>query len=142
MTIVAVGTEIEVSTTNAGDQESPQITALTDGGFAVIAGEPQELPNGRLISRALDNRIGCFIALETARLVAEAGGAPGDVYGAAVAQEEITFAGARTTAFSLRPDVAIAVDVTFATDAPGLDEKELGEANRRGHEASFVQPST
>lgn len=96
------------------------------GDVAVIAGAPQELPNGRLVSRALDNRLGCFVALETARLVAEAGGAPGDVYAVAVAQEEITFAGARTTAYSLRPDVAIAVDVTFATDAPGTDEKELG----------------
>ncbi len=96
------------------------------GDVAVIAGEPQELPNGRLVSRSLDNRLGCFVALETARLVAEAGGAPGDVYAAAVAQEEITFAGARTTAYSLRPDVAIAVDVTFATDAPGIDEKEVG----------------
>ena len=96
------------------------------GDVAVIAGEPQELPNRRLVSRSLDNRLGCFVALETARLVAEAGGAPGDVYAAAVAQEEITFAGARTTAYSLRPDVAIAVDVTFATDAPGTDEKELG----------------
>jgi len=96
------------------------------GDVAVIAGEPQELPNGRLVSRSLDNRLGCFVALETARLVAEAGGAPGDIYGVAVAQEEITFAGARTTAYSLRPDVAIAVDVTFATDAPGTDEKELG----------------
>ena len=96
------------------------------GDVAVIAGEPQELPNRRLVSRSLDNRLGCFVALETARLVAEAGGAPGDVYAAAVAHEEITFAGARTTAYSLRPDVAIAVDVTFATDAPGTDEKELG----------------
>ena len=42
-------------------------------------------------------------------------------------QEEITFAGARTTAFTLQPDVAIVVDVTFATDAPGSDEKELGK---------------
>ena len=96
------------------------------GDVAVIAGEPVELPNGRLVSRSIDNRLGCFVALEAARLVAEAGGAPGDVYATAVAQEEITFAGARTTAFSLRPDVAIAVDVTFATDAPGTDEKELG----------------
>jgi putative aminopeptidase FrvX len=96
------------------------------GDVAVIAGEPQDLPNGRLVSRALDNRIGTFVALETARLVAEAGGAPGDVYAAAVVQEEITFAGARTTAFSLEPDVAIVVDVTFATDAPGIEEKELG----------------
>ena len=106
-----------------GDDARSQVRV---GDVAVIAGEPVELPNGRLVSRSLDNRLGCFVALETARLVAEAGGAPGDVYGTAVAQEEITFAGARTTAFSLRPDVAIAVDVTFATDAPGLDEKELG----------------
>jgi endoglucanase len=96
------------------------------GDVAVISGGPLELPNGRIVSRSLDNRVGTFVALETARLVAEAGGAPGDVYAAAVAQEEITFAGARTTAFSLKPDVAIAVDVTFATDAPGTDEKELG----------------
>jgi len=96
------------------------------GDVAVIAGEPLEYPNGRIVSRALDNRLGCYVAYEAARLVAEAGGAPGDVAGVAVAQEEITFAGARTTAFSLAPDVAIVVDVTFATDAPGSDEKELG----------------
>src|SRR5215212_2907280 len=113
---------IDIGATDGDDARS----RVRVGDVAVIAGEPQELPNGRLLSRALDNRIGTFVALETARLVAEAGGAPGDVYGAAVTQEEITFAGARTTAFSLRPDVAIAVDVTFATDAPGLDEKELG----------------
>jgi putative aminopeptidase FrvX len=96
------------------------------GDVAVIAGEPVEFPNGRLVSRALDNRVGTFVALEAARLVAEAGGAPGDFYAAAVAQEEITFAGARTTTFALQPDVAIVVDVTFATDAPGVEEKELG----------------
>ena len=96
------------------------------GDVAVIAGEPLEYPNGRVVSRAMDNRLGCFVAYEVARLVAEAGGAPGDVCGVAVTQEEITFAGARTTAYSLRPDVAVVVDVTFATDAPGTEEKELG----------------
>jgi endoglucanase len=97
------------------------------GDVAVISGEPLEYPNNRLVSRALDDRLGCFVAYEVARLVAEAGGAPGDVAGVAVTQEEITFAGARTTAFSLEPDVAIVVDVTFATDPPGSDEKELGK---------------
>jgi putative aminopeptidase FrvX len=96
------------------------------GDVAVIAGEPVELPNDRVISRSMDNRLGCFVAYEAARLVAEAGGAPGDVCAVAVAQEEITFAGARTTAFSLEPDLAIAVDVTFATDAPDTNEKEIG----------------
>jgi endoglucanase len=96
------------------------------GDVAVISGEPLEYPNNRIVSRSMDNRLGCFVAFEVARLVAEAGGAPGDVAGVAVTQEEITFAGARTTAYTLRPDIAIVVDVTFATDAPGSDEKELG----------------
>jgi putative aminopeptidase FrvX len=96
------------------------------GDVAVIAGGPVEYPNGRWVSRSMDNRIGCYVALEAARLVSEAGGAPGDVYAVAVAQEEITFGGARTTAYSLRPDVAVVVDVTFETAQPGLDEKEVG----------------
>jgi endoglucanase len=93
---------------------------------AVIAGEPLEFPNDRVVSRSMDNRLGCYVAYEAARLVAEAGGAPGDVCALAVAQEEITFAGARTTAFSLEPDLAVVVDVTFATDAPDTNEKEVG----------------
>jgi endoglucanase len=96
------------------------------GDVAVIAGEPVELEHNRVISRSMDNRLGCYVALEAARLVAEAGGAPGDVAGCAVTQEEITFGGATTTAYTLRPDIAVVVDVTFATDAPGTDEKELG----------------
>src|SRR3954466_12155944 len=85
------------------------------GDVGVIATGPVELPGGRFVSRSFDNRLGCYVALEAARLVSEAGGAPGDVYAVAVAQEEITFGGARTTAYSLRPDIAIVVDVTFAT---------------------------
>jgi putative aminopeptidase FrvX len=97
------------------------------GDVAVIDVEPVELPNERLVSRALDNRVGCFVAAEAARLVAAAGGAPGDVVALAVAQEETTFAGSRTSTFALEPDLAIAVDVTFATDQPGI---ELGELTK------------
>jgi putative aminopeptidase FrvX len=96
------------------------------GDVAVISGEPLEYPNRRVVSRSMDNRLGCYVAYEVARLVAEAGGAPGDVASVAVTQEEITFAGARTTAFTLQPDIAIVVDVTFSTDAPGSEEKEIG----------------
>src|SRR3954469_13747001 len=128
----------------AGGEEARRLVRVGDG--AVISGEPLELPGNRFVSRSMDNRLGCYVALEAARLVAEAGGAPrdgfapgvphggenlaggapGDVYALGVTQEEITFAGARTTAYSLQPDVAIAVDVTFATDQPGIDEKEIG----------------
>ncbi len=97
------------------------------GDTAVITGDPVELLNGRAMSRAMDNRLGAFIAYEAARLVADAGGSPGDVVGVAAVQEEIGLHGARTSAFSLQPDVAIVVDVTHATDAPGVEAKELGE---------------
>src|SRR3954449_12591669 len=111
------------------------------GDVAVIAGEPVELPGNRFVSRSMDNRLWCYVALEAARLVAEAGGAPGDVYALAVAQEEITFAGARTSTYTLEPDVAIAVDVTFETTAPGTDEKELGR-HRFGSGAVLTRGST
>jgi endoglucanase len=107
-----------------GGEEARALVRIGD--VAVIATEPVELPGNRFASRSFDNRLGCYVALEAARLVAEAGDAPGDVFAVAVAQEEITFGGARTTAYSLQPDIAIVVDVTFATDQPGIDEKELG----------------
>ena len=97
------------------------------GDVAVIAGEPVELPNGRLASRSLDNRLGAYVALEAARLVAQDGGAPGEVVAVASVQEEITFAGARTTAYAVEPDVAVVVDVTHATDAPGIEVREIGK---------------
>ena len=97
------------------------------GDVAVIAGAPVELPNGRLASRSLDNRLGAYVALEAARLVAQDGGAPGEVVAVASVQEEITFAGARTTAYALEPDVAVVVDVTHATDAPGIEVREIGK---------------
>jgi putative aminopeptidase FrvX len=98
------------------------------GDVAVIAGEPVELPNDRVISRSMDNRLGCFVAYEAARLVAEAGGAPGDVAAVAAVQEEVgDFGGARVATFALEPAIAIAVDVTHATDVPGGDPKVEGE---------------
>jgi endoglucanase len=91
------------------------------GDVGVIEAGPVDLRHGRVISRALDNRVGCYVAARAAQLVSEQGGAPGDVLAMAVAQEETTFAGARTSAFAHEPDVAIVVDVTHATDQPGVE---------------------
>src|SRR5438067_1145436 len=96
---------------------------------AVIAGEPVELAGGRFASRSLDNRLGAYVALEAARLVAERGGAPGEIVAVAAVQEEVgDFGGARTTVFALDPQVVLAVDVTGATDVPDGDPKMDGEA--------------
>lgn len=112
------------------------------GDAVVIAGEPVELPNGRVASRSLDNRLGAFVALETARLVAEAGGAPGDVAAVAAVQEEVgDFGGARVATFALEPAIAIAVDVTHSTDVPGGDPKLEGE-HRLGSGPAISRGST
>jgi endoglucanase len=111
-----------------GAKDGDEARALVRiGDVAVIAGDPVELANDRFVSRSMDNRLGAFIALEAARIVAQAGGAPGDVAACGVVQEEITFGGARTSAYSLQPDVAIVVDVTHETGSPGVDVTEIGK---------------
>jgi putative aminopeptidase FrvX len=106
---------------------------LQIGDVAVVAGEPVELAAGRIASRSLDNRLGAYVALDAARRVAEAGGGPGDVFAVAAVQEEVgDFGGARTSVFALEPKVALAVDVTGATDIPDGDPKLDGEAKLGG----------
>lgn len=113
--------------------------AVRAGDMAVLAASPLELLNGRLASRAIDNRFGAYVALEVARRVAEAGGSPGDVAAVATVEEEVgDFRGARTAAFALEPAVAVAVDVTHATDIPGGDPKEQGE-QKLGAGASILR---
>jgi putative aminopeptidase FrvX len=102
---------------------------LQIGDVAVIAVEPVELAGGRIASRSLDNRLGAYVAVEAARAVAAAGGAPGDVAAVAAVQEEVgDYGGARTALFALEPQVALAIDVTGATDIPEGDPKVDGEA--------------
>ena len=96
------------------------------GDPVVIATEPVRAMGDRLVSRSMDNRLGAYVALEALRRCHERGGLEGSFAAVAAVQEEIGLFGARTAAFEVRPDVAIAVDVTHATDAPGVDEKEIG----------------
>ena len=94
------------------------------GDVGVFAGEPVELREGRLVSRALDNRLGCYVALEAARRVA--GEAPGDVIAIAATQEETGAHGVRSAVFDLEPDLALVFDVTSTSDVPGADPREDG----------------
>jgi endoglucanase len=74
----------------------------------------------------MDNRLGAYVALEALRRCHERGSLQGSFAAVAAVQEEIGLFGARTASFELRPDLAVAIDVTHATDAPGVDEKEIG----------------
>jgi putative aminopeptidase FrvX len=96
------------------------------GDPVVIAAEPVRLAGDRLVSRSMDNRLGSYVALEALRRCHERGSLQASFAAVAAVQEEIGLFGARTSAFEVRPDLAVAVDVTHATDAPGVDEKEVG----------------
>jgi putative aminopeptidase FrvX len=99
------------------------------GDPVVIASEPLRLVGERAISRSMDNRLGAYVALEALRRCHERGSVSGSFSAIAAVQEEIGLFGARTSAFAVQPDLAVVVDVTHATDAPGIDEKELGAHN-------------
>jgi putative aminopeptidase FrvX len=105
-------------------EEAAERVAPGDSG--VWHGAPLELPGGRLVSKALDNRLGAYVALEAARRLAEQGPQVGVVSIASV-QEETSHDGARAAAFALEPDAAIVIDVTYTTDVPGGDPKRLGK---------------
>jgi endoglucanase len=98
------------------------------GDPGVLSAGVLEFPNGRLVSRCIDNRIGAFVVLEALRLLAEPRPAA-TVTAVATTREEIaaTGGGARTSANQLEPDVAIVVDVTHATDYPGIDKRRHGD---------------
>jgi len=96
------------------------------GDPVVIECEPRRLAGGRIVSRSMDNRLGAYVALEALRRCHQRGPLRASFAAVAAVQEEIGLFGARTSAFSIRPDLAVVVDVTHATDAPGVEEKELG----------------
>ncbi|MBD0358968.1 MAG: M42 family metallopeptidase [Rubrobacter sp.] len=97
------------------------------GDVAVVDQDVLELPNGRIASRSLDNRMGAFVVLDALRLLSEGESLVAEVVAVASVQEEIGLYGVRGAAFGLDPDAAIAVDVTHATDTPGIPKNEHGD---------------
>jgi endoglucanase len=109
------------------------LTMLSVGDPGVIDAHAVELPNARLASRSIDNRIGAFAVLEALRRYAAKPG-KARVVAVATAQEEIAYhgGGALVCASCLQPQMAIVVDVTFAIDHPNIEKKEHGEARLDG----------
>jgi endoglucanase len=118
-------TDLWVDIGAASRTEADTMIAIGDAG--VLDQPLLELPNRRIASRSIDDRIGAFIVLEAARRYAANPGAA-KVVAVATTQEEIGYqgGGARPVAHRVQPQMAIAVDVTFATDHPGMEKKELG----------------
>lgn len=81
---------------------------------------------GMAVSRAFDDKCGVWVACRVMEELRAAGRAKGAFIAAATVQEEIGTRGAMTSAYGVNPDVAIAFDVTHATDYPGIDKTKYG----------------
>jgi len=112
-------------------KEAEKMVLVGDAG--VIDSRTMEFPNGRLVSRSIDDRIGAFVVLEALRRYAAKPG-QAKVVAVATTQEEIGYrgGGAGICATCIGPQMAIVVDVTFAIDHPGVEKKEYGDAAIEG----------
>ncbi len=91
----------------------------------------RDLRNGLVSAPALDDRSGVWVVVEAMRQAIE-GGIECSLSVASTVQEEIGLRGARTAAHGIDPHVAIAVDVTHATDCPTIDKRQRGSIDLGG----------
>ena len=91
------------------------------GDPAVFVGRFVDMGN-RWMSKTMDDRIGCLIAIEALKALKES---PNEVWFVFSVQEEVGLRGAKTSAYSVDPEIGIALDVTLCNDTPGLVERNL-----------------
>lgn len=112
---------IDIGTNNK--KESEQLVSIGD--MAVFVGDFVSRDD-IAISKALDNRVGCAILM---KLISEIENSNYDLYFVFTTQEEVGLRGARTVAYEIDPDMAIAIDVTDTGDFPSAPTMsvELGK---------------
>ena len=80
----------------------------------------EEFPNNLVMGKAIDNRAGCYVLIETMKRI----DSRSTVHVVGAVQEEVGLKGAKVSAFKLNPDLAIALDVTLSGDHPGIKPEE------------------
>lgn len=107
-------------------QEAKKLVAIGDP--ITLADEFELLRGDLAVARAFDNRIGTFAVAEALRLLQPVRGKlHAEVCAVSNIMEEVGLLGARQIAYSLKPDVALVVDVTHATDYPTVSQIQHGE---------------
>jgi len=111
----------------AGDKSAAEKLVLV-GDPITLTDEFDVLRNDLVVARAFDNRIGTFAVIEALRILREGKGKlQAEVCAVSNVQEEVGLFGARQIAYSLKPDVAVVVDVTHATDYPTISKTQHGD---------------
>ena len=109
-----------------GRKEAEKLVQIGDP--VTITAEFDLLRNGLAVARAFDNRIGTFAVAEALRLLKESKAKlQAEVCAVSNVQEEVGLLGARQIAYSLKPDIALVVDVTHATDYPTVNKPQHGD---------------
>ncbi|WP_048148915.1 M42 family metallopeptidase [Methanolacinia paynteri] len=104
------------------------------GTSITIDREYRLLANNRLTGKALDNRVGVAMLIETLKQAKS----PHTIYGVFTVQEEVGLKGAKVSAFAIEPDCAIATDVTISGDHPGITKKEASVEMGKGPVIALV----
>lgn len=102
------------------DDKAAKRAGVSIGDYVTFEREFGELKGGLVTGKAFDDRLGCLVLIEIMKRVK----AKGTVYGVGTVQEEVGLKGARTAAFRINPDYALAIDVTLAGDYPGIKEDD------------------
>lgn len=106
--------------------------AVEIGDFVVMH-EPLEEIGDKVVSKALDNRVACWLGIESVRKLEKSGAKHAcEVHCVFTVQEEVGLRGALTAARSVDPDVGIGLDVTLACDTPGVDDHEAVSVQGKG----------
>lgn len=119
----------------AEDQEELEDLGVRVGDYISYDRDLEELAGDRVTSPALDNRIGCTVAIQALKEFDED-------YELAVVfttQEEVGLKGAKTAAFKINPEVALAIDTGMAGDVPGVEPDESDEELGSGAGIDMVQ---
>ncbi|MEM6326304.1 MAG: M42 family metallopeptidase [Bacteroidota bacterium] len=111
----------------ASSRDEVAALGLRVGHPAVYPDGPEMLGDSRVTGRALDNRLGGFVLTQVLARLAEAEPHPATTIALNAVQEEIGGNGAKMAAYRLAPDVAVVLDVTHATDSPGIEKAKHGE---------------
>ena len=118
---------VDVGATDREEAES----LVSVGDPVTFSTTVEDLHGSRLSARGMDNRIGVWAAAEGLRRAAESG-VDATVYAVSTIQEEVGLQGAQMVGFNLDPDAVVAVDVTHATDSPGVPGKRRGPVELGG----------
>lgn len=98
--------------------------AVKVGDFVVMH-EPAIVIGDKFVSKAIDNRLACWLGIESVRALADERAEHAcEVYVVFTVQEEVGLRGAFTASFGVEPDIAIGIDTTLACDTPGVPVEE------------------